>query len=125
MTWTILQVALGGAFGATARYLSGVAALRIMGSGFPWGTMFVNVVGSFLMGLLVVALAHLGGNRFAPFLMIGCLGGFTTFSSFSLDAITLYERGAVTEAALYVLASVLVSLMALGLGLFLARSAIS
>ncbi len=122
MMTTLLQVALGGALGAVARYLTGLAALRVMGHGFPWGTLTVNIAGSFLMGVLVVALAHLGGTRFSPFLMTGLLGGFTTFSAFSLDAVTLYERGAIGTAAAYVAASVLLSLAALAAGLFLARS---
>ncbi|MCT4556553.1 MAG: fluoride efflux transporter CrcB [Pelagimonas sp.] len=118
----LIQVALGGAIGASARYLTGMAALRLLGPGFPWGTLIVNVLGSFLMGVLVVGLLHLSGNRFAPLLMTGLLGGFTTFSAFSLDAITLYERGDVTLAGAYVLASVLLSLAALFAGLTLARS---
>ncbi|MCB1390531.1 MAG: CrcB family protein, partial [Rhodobacteraceae bacterium] len=80
MLTTLLQVALGGAIGASGRYLTGVAAIRLMGPGFPWGTLAVNVLGSFVMGAVVVALAHLSANRFAPLLMTGVLGGFTTFS---------------------------------------------
>ncbi len=118
----LLQVALGGALGASARYLTGLGMARLMGKGFPWGTLTVNIVGSFAMGVLVVVLAHLGGNRLAPFLMTGVLGGFTTFSAFSLDAVTLYERGQLGIAALYVGASVVVSIAALFAGLLLARS---
>lgn len=118
----LLQVALGGALGASARYLSGTAATRLMGHGFPWGTTFVNIVGSFLMGVIVVTLAHVSGHRFAPFLVTGLLGGFTTFSAFSLDAVTLYERGQVALAGLYVGASVVLSIAALFAGLALARS---
>ncbi|MAQ85721.1 MAG: fluoride efflux transporter CrcB [Maritimibacter sp.] len=118
---TLSMVALGGAVGASARYLTGLAAIRLIGPGFPWGTLIVNVAGSFLMGVLVVALAELGGNRFAPLLMTGLLGGFTTFSAFSLDAVTLYERGAIGTAALYVSASVVLSLAALFAGLAAAR----
>ncbi|EBA10222.1 CrcB-like protein [Sagittula stellata E-37] len=119
---SLLQVALGGALGASARYMTGLGMARLMGKAFPWGTLTVNIVGSFAMGVLVVVLAHLGGNRFAPFLMIGVLGGFTTFSAFSLDAVTLYERGQLGIAALYVGASVIVSIAALFAGLLLARS---
>ncbi|MBY6113632.1 fluoride efflux transporter CrcB [Mameliella alba] len=118
----ILQVALGGAIGASARYMTGIATARLLGKGFPWGTLAVNIVGSFLMGVLVVGLLHLNGNRFAPLLMTGLLGGFTTFSAFSLDAVTLYERGELALAGLYVAASVLLSILALGAGLFIARS---
>jgi len=120
--WTVAQVAAGGAIGAAARYLAGVAVLRAAGPGFPWGTLAVNVAGSFLMGVLIVVLAHLGGTRFAPFLAVGVLGGFTTFSSFSLDAVTLYERGAVGAAAGYVAGSVVLSLAALFAGLAIARA---
>lgn len=118
---TLLQVALGGALGASGRYLTGVAASRLMGPGFPWGTLTVNILGSFVMGVIVVVLGHYSANRFAPFLMTGILGGFTTFSAFSLDAVTLWERGQVSVAALYVGASVLLSLAALFAGLIFAR----
>jgi CrcB protein len=122
MIATLLQVAIGGATGAVCRYLTGLAATRWFGHGFPYGTLTVNIVGSFLMGCIVVALAHLSANRFAPLLMTGLLGGFTTFSAFSLDAVTLYERGQTSAALIYVIASVGVSLAALIAGLLLARS---
>ncbi|MBY6158336.1 fluoride efflux transporter CrcB [Pseudooceanicola nitratireducens] len=122
MIQTLLHVALGGAIGASARYLTGVAALRLMGPGFPWGTLVVNVIGSFLMGAIVILLAELSANRFAPLLMTGLLGGFTTFSAFSLDAVTLWERGETMQAATYVVASVVLSLAALMAGLFVART---
>ena len=122
MIQTLLHVALGGAIGASARYLTGVAALRLMGPGFPWGTLVVNVIGSFLMGAIVIILAELSANRFAPLLMTGLLGGFTTFSAFSLDAVTLWERGETMQAATYVVASVVLSLAALMAGLFVART---
>ena len=121
---TLLQVAAGGALGASARYLTGVGAVRLFGHGFPWGTLIVNVVGSFLMGVLIVVLAQKGGMRFAPFLTIGLLGGFTTFSAFSLDAVTLFERGQIGAAAGYVAASVVVSIAALFFGLRIARGAV-
>ena len=121
MIATLAQVALGGAIGASARYLPGVATRHAFGIGFPWGTFVVNILGSFLMGVLVVALADKGGLRFAPFLMIGVLGGFTTFSSFSLDVVTLYERGEVALAALYAGASVVLSVGALFAGLAATR----
>ena len=121
---TLIQVAAGGALGASARYLTGVGAVRLLGLCFPWGTLTVNVVGSFLMGVLIVALAERGGMRFAPFLTVGILGGFTTFSAFSLDAVTLFERGQVSAAAGYVAASVILSITALFLGLWIARGAL-
>lgn len=125
MFTTLIQVALGGAIGASARYLTNVGAMRLVGPGFPWATPLVNVVGSFLMGMLVVVLADRFGNRFAPFLMTGVLGGFTTFSAFSLDAVTLWERGQGAMAGLYVVGSVVLSILALVAGLALARSLLS
>ncbi|MFN4101696.1 MAG: fluoride efflux transporter CrcB [Pararhodobacter sp.] len=122
MLSTLAQVALGGALGASGRYLIQVASLRLLGAGFPWGTLAINVAGCFAMGLLVVALAQLGATRFGPFLMTGVLGGFTTFSAFSLDAVALWERGQPGLAAAYVAGSVVLSLAALGAGLWFARS---
>ncbi|MHA7866230.1 MAG: fluoride efflux transporter CrcB [Salipiger thiooxidans] len=122
MTLTLLQVALGGALGASARYLTGVAMTSLMGRGFPWGTLTVNILGSFLMGLLVVVLANLSATRLAPLFAVGFLGGFTTFSSFSLDVATLYERGDVALALGYVAVSVAVSIAALFAGLLIARN---
>ena len=125
MVYTLIQVAAGGALGASGRYLTGVGMTALMGRSYPWGTLTVNVVGSFLMGVLVVTLANLSATRFAPFLAIGVLGGFTTFSSFSLDAVTLYERGQVALAAGYVAASLILSIAALFAGLILTRSVIA
>jgi CrcB protein len=122
MMATLLQVGLGGALGAVARYLTGIAAMRLTGPGFPWATLTVNVAGSFLMGALVVILAQYSANRLAPLLMTGVLGGFTTFSAFSLDALTLWERGQAGLAAAYVAASVVLSLSAIAAGLLAARS---
>ncbi|SPH16527.1 Putative fluoride ion transporter CrcB [Defluviimonas aquaemixtae] len=121
MMQTLMQVALGGALGASARYMTNVAAMRLIGPGFPWGTIAANVVGSFLMGALVVVLAHKDATRLAPFLMTGVLGGFTTFSAFSLDALTLWERGQTAVASAYVLGSVIVSLAAIVAGMAAAR----
>ena len=120
MMTPLISVAIGGALGASARYLTGLAALRLLGAGFPWGTMTVNVVGSFLMGVLFVVLPQ--GGRLSPLVMTGLLGGFTTFSAFSLDAVTLYDKGAAGLAAVYVLASVIFSIAALIGGIWLARS---
>ena len=115
-----LQVALGGAVGAAARFLVG-AALTRPGAAFPVGVLTVNVAGSFLMGVLVVWLGLRGGAAWQPLVLTGLLGGFTTFSAFSLEAWTLWERGAAGLAAVYVTASVLGSLAALGAGLWVAR----
>lgn len=122
MIQTLFQVALGGALGASARYMTNMGMMRLMGPGFPWATLTVNVFGSFVMGLLAAGFAHLGGQRFAPFLMTGVLGGFTTFSAFSLDATTLWTGGRPEMALLYVAASIILSLAALSLGLVLVRS---
>lgn len=122
MFQSILQVALGGAIGAVLRYLTNVGAKQAFGPGYPYGTLIVNIVGSFLMGFLVVYLARKGGNDLAPFLMTGVLGGFTTFSAFSLDTLTIWERGEPVSAFLYVAVSVLASLAAIVAGLSVARS---
>ena len=121
----ILQVALGGAVGASLRYLSGSFAMRMFGSGFPYGTMFVNVLGSFIMGFAAFyMLERMDGSyaRFAPFVLTGVLGGFTTFSAFSLDALYLMERSRFLAAAIYMGGSVAVSLLALFAGIAIARS---
>lgn len=122
MLSTVLQVAIGGAIGASGRYLTGIAATKIIGHGYPWGTLIVNVVGSFAMGMLVVYLMSKdGGMRMAPLLMTGVLGGFTTFSAFSLDALTIFERGETLSAMIYILATVIFSILAIFIGLFVAR----
>jgi CrcB protein len=119
-----LSVALGGAFGASARY--GVAALMVrwLGPNFPWGTLTVNVVGSLAMGLLVesLALRFSVSPEVRVMLVTGFLGGFTTFSAFSLDTANLIERGATVPALTYVAVSVLLSVAALFVGLTLGRA---
>ena len=121
MMTSVLSVAAGGAIGASGRYLTNVAIMRLAGPGFPWGTVAANLLGSFLMGVLVVVLAHKGGMRYAPFLMTGVLGGYTTFSAFSLDAYTLYERGAYLQAGGYVFGSVALGIAGLIAGMAVAR----
>lgn len=121
MIQTLLTVALGGALGASGRYLVNITAPRLFGHGFPYATIIVNVAGSFLMGMLVVVLAHKSGTRFAPFLLTGVLGGFTTFSAFSLDAARLWEAGQSATAAGYVVGSVVLALAALFAGMAFAR----
>jgi fluoride exporter len=126
MISTVSLVALGGAIGASLRYLTGVGVFRLFGhQEFPLAIITVNVIGSFLMGVFVVLAAQRGLTHFAPFVMVGVLGGFTTFSAFSLETITLIERGAVAQALLYVAISVGVSIAALALGLFLARGVLA
>lgn len=116
-------VFIGGGLGAVSRYLSGMAVMRLSGPGFPWGTMVVNIAGSLAMGLLIAWLARRssGDADLRLLLATGFLGGFTTFSAFSLDVVSLYERGALTAAAVYVIASVTLSILALFGGLWLAR----
>lgn len=122
MFGNILSVALGGAVGASLRYLSGIGIVRLMGhTGFPLGIITVNVVGSFLMGVFIVAAANRSLTHLSPLLATGFLGGFTTFSAFSLETVTLYERGDVGQAALYVALSVALSIAGLMAGLWLAR----
>jgi CrcB protein len=121
MMTTVISVAAGGAIGASLRYLVGIWVVRLLGHGFPLGVITVNVLGSFLMGVFVVAAAHRGLTHMAPFVMTGVLGGFTTFSAFSLEAVTLFERGQVGQAALYVSLSVVASIGALLAGLAVAR----
>ena len=120
---SLILVAAGGAIGASLRFLTGVAVLRVIGiTSFPVAIIVVNVIGSFLMGVLVVAAANRGLTHLSPFVMTGLLGGFTTFSAFSLEAVTLYERGDIGQAALYVSGSVALSILGLMVGLMVARS---
>ncbi len=112
---TLLYVAAGGAIGASLRYLASLAVP------FPFGTLTVNVVGSFVMGLFLVLLAEKGIDRWQPFVMTGVLGGFTTFSAFSLDALRLWEGGQAGFAISYVLGSVILSLAAIVAAVVMAR----
>jgi CrcB protein len=122
---TVLLVALGGAIGAALRFLSGVAVLRLTGPAeFPLAIISVNVAGSFLMGVFVVVAAHKGLTHLSPFVMTGLLGGFTTFSAFSLETVTLMERGDYASAGFYVALSVGLSITGLMAGLWLARGII-
>ena len=120
----LLYVALGGAAGAVARYLVGVQALRSFGPHWPWGTFAVNIVGGFLMGALAGWLAHRGGadqERWRLLLGVGVLGGFTTFSAFSLEATLMIERRDYGQAFSYATGSVILSVAALFAGLMIAR----
>lgn len=121
---TLLAVAAGGAIGASARYLLSREVARWFGSGFPWGTLAVNVLGAAAMGLLIGLFARVWPvqDPWRAFLTTGILGGFTTFSAFSLDAMTLIERGDYATAALYVVASVVLSIAAVAIGLAVIRS---
>ena len=126
MLGPLFSVAAGGAIGASLRYLLGVGIIRVFGpTGFPVAIITVNVIGSFLMGVFVVIAAQRGLTHLSPLVMTGVLGGFTTFSAFSLEAVALYERGAVGQAALYVAISVGASIAALLAGLWVARSLVT
>jgi len=125
----MLQTALvfiGGGIGAASRHSVNVAAGRLIGLGFPWGTLIVNIAGSFAMGVIAGWFAFRSGVGLSQharlFLTTGILGGFTTFSAFSLDAVLLWERGATGAAIAYVSGSVAVSIVALVAGLALVRA---
>lgn len=119
---SLIYIALGGGLGAVSRHLIGEQSKRIWGTDFPIGTMTVNIIGSLLMGLLIGwLLTRQGGENLKLFLATGFLGGFTTFSAFSLDAINLLERKAYSPFILYVGGSVIVAILALWIGLLLAR----
>lgn len=115
----LLLVALGGAMGSAARYGVGLAAARVFGAAFPWGTLIVNVVGGFAMGALAARMGPSTENL-RLLLGVGVLGGFTTFSAFSLDTLRLMEREP-GSALLYVLASLILSIGACWAGLMLGR----
>jgi CrcB protein len=118
-----LIVFIGGGLGAALRHGVNLAAARWLGLGFPFGTVTVNVTGSIAMGILAGYFAFKGGapQHWRLFMATGILGGYTTFSAFSLDVALLYERGEVALAVLYVLASVVLSILGLFAGLAIAR----
>lgn len=118
----LVPVMIGGAIGAGARHLVGYALLARLGPGFPWWTLAVNIIGSLLMGVLIGLFARNGASDTARlFLSVGLLGGFTTFSSFSMEFWLLLERGQSVEAAAYVFSSVIGAITAFGLGMLLMR----
>ncbi|WP_435141888.1 fluoride efflux transporter CrcB [Pseudopelagicola sp. nBUS_19] len=125
MMTSLIHVALGGAVGASLRYLVGFAIVRLVGHGFPMAILTVNVIGSFLMGAFVVFAAHRGLTHLSPLVTTGLLGGFTTFSAFSLETVNLLERGQVGVAVFYVLISIVGSVGALALGILLTRGALT
>ncbi|MEX0582986.1 MAG: fluoride efflux transporter CrcB [Sneathiella sp.] len=122
-----LSVAIGGALGACARYGVAQVMLRQFGSGFPYGTLFVNILGSFLMGVLIeiIALRWSPSPELRVLLVTGFLGGFTTFSAFSLDVALLIEKGETLSAAGYILMSVVLSIAGLFAGLHLMRAVLA
>jgi len=122
-----LWVALGGAIGASGRFFVTSMVTRMVGHEFPWGTVTVNVVGSFLMGAVIsfMALKMNVGNEIRSFLTIGLLGGFTTFSAFSLDFATLVDRKEILTALGYAAGSVSLSILAIFAGLYFVRTVLS
>ena len=118
-----LAVFLGAGIGGALRHGVNLGAARAFGTGFPFGTLIVNIVGCFIMGVLVESFArfHDPGQTARLFLTTGVLGGFTTFSAFSIDAALLFERGPPAVAAFYVAASLLASLAGVAAGLLLVR----
>ena len=120
---SIAFVFVGGGLGAVARFLIATLAVQRFGTAFPWGTLVINVLGSFLIGI-VIALA--GVRLVSPdarlFLAVGVLGGFTTFSTFSYDTLTLINDGAVLQASLYAAGSVIAGLLAAFIGVALVRA---
>ncbi len=119
---SLFTVMAGGALGAGGRYLVGRWLAGALGVDYPWGTLAVNLVGGLAMGLLVGVLAKISaGNEVRLFLAVGVLGGFTTFSAFSLDMVLMVERGALAMALGYVLLSVIGAAAALFGGLMITR----
>ena len=118
-----LLVFFGGGLGASLRHPSTSVCARCLGTAFPWGTFIINISGSLVMGLIAGYLAFKGeaSQPWRLFLMTGILGGYTTFSAFSLDAALLYERGEIGSALFYVLGSVVLSIAGLFAGLALVR----
>jgi CrcB protein len=126
MISTVSLVAVGGAIGAACRYLFGLGLYRFTGpADFPLAIMAVNIAGSFAMGVFVVLAAQKGLTHLSPFVMTGMLGGFTTFSAFSLETVTLMERGQIAAAGAYVALSVTLSIGGLMLGLWIARGVLA
>jgi fluoride exporter len=121
--YTYLSVALGGALGSMARYATGVYVGRWLGTAFPWSTLLINIVGSFLIGAFAesFALRWDASQSTRVFLVVGICGGYTTFSTFSLDVVTLINRGETLTAGAYIVASVALGLLALYGGLHAMR----
>ena len=124
---TVLAIAAGGAFGAVARHYFAAQVMRWTGGGFPWGIFAANILGSFLMGVLIHALMHLPEPmpNLRAFLVVGVLGAFTTFSTFSLDVVLLIERGDYGPALGYTLGSVILSVLGLYAGMTLTKAVLA
>ena len=119
----LLVIAIGGAFGAMARYAIGLVASSLLPATFPFATLFVNVTGSFIIGCAYPIIVHASGTKtiYHALVMVGFLGAFTTFSTFSLDTIQLLENGQLMRAVLNVLSNLLLCLAACWLGLTFVR----
>jgi CrcB protein len=123
----ILLVFIGGGLGSVARYMTTLIALRLLGPQLPWGTFTVNVVGSALMGVLTALIIarwtpETGGTEMRLFLTTGVLGGFTTFSAYTLDTFVLWERGQLVTAVFYMACSIALSFAVLAAAMFATRS---
>jgi CrcB protein len=120
---TFVAVAVGGALGAVSRYSFGLVALALIGNRFPWATLGVNVVGSFLIGLAAVLIGDriVDGELWRPLVIVGFLGAFTTFSAFSLDTLLLLQQGNYNTALAYMLGSVALCLGGTVSGMQLAK----
>lgn len=118
-----LAIAIGGALGSMARYATGIYVGRWLGTAFPWGTLLINIIGSFLIGAFAesFALRWDASPSTRVFLVVGICGGFTTFSTFSLDIVTLINRGELLVAGVYIVASVALGIAALYGGLYAMR----
>ena len=121
---TILAIAAGGAIGAVGRHLLAHHVNTLLGAGFPWGIFVCNVLGSFIMGALVeaMALSWSASTEMRAFLTVGILGAFTTFSTFSLDIVAMLQRGEMTKAGLYIVMSVICGVLGLMLGMQAVRT---
>ena len=124
---TIAAIAAGGAIGALMRYGVNIAAVKALGHGFPYGTMAVNIAGSFAMGAIIIVFANIWqpSETMRVFIVTGLLGAFTTFSTFSLDVANLFERGEYLATATYLSASVILSIAALFAGMAIVKGILS
>lgn len=124
---TVIAIAAGGAIGAVMRHFLNGGLMHALGTGFPYGIFTANILGSFLMGVFISAFAHFWepSQAMKAFLTVGMLGAFTTFSTFSLDAVTLIERGNYGTAAFYIMGSVVLAISGLFAGMALVRMFVS